>query len=475
MLRRMTNCHNSISHRLPPEILTAVASHLEDDNSLIAATYVCHFWRSALISSPRLWSRLTFENERRAVMFLERSRSAPVFVNLASNYKPSEVLRASLTGVTDRLVALRGAHIPFLEELLVQPLPILRKLDVVTSGDLPSVSSLATTNLSRPLFHLPHLTHFSFKLCRCLGSAVTTTMGDGLLDFLRGCPQLEVAFFGYGDQYADIGFTTDEVSTQAVSLPSLRSFTHESPVDTVYIGLFNRLSLPPTCDVEFTIRDKFFVEKPWNRSFPTLRDSPYLSDVKTIKIAFHMRSGGSTLVKTSFLNSRNMRISFNRLSDASPYSNSVWATETFLHFLGGSKMARSVETLHFERCPVSPAQGHFTPRLAKQLQKLRNLKTLVLWKCNPVFFLRNPYPPAAWCPRVEKLVICPILSVDPQGESDVSTLVRDVALLRPKHAAPLKTVTLFVRDAERLLLTCGGLIKKLRSCVESVEILESSV
>ena len=459
----MKNYHNSVSHRLPSEILAAVASHLEDDKSLIAATYVCHFWRSALISSPRLWCHLTFENERRTVAFLERSKSAPVSVDLRGNSDPSETVRESLMGITNRLTALRGAHVPFLDELLVKPLPMLKRLNVVTSGGLP-------TNLGRPLFHVPHLTNFSFKLCRCSGSAVTTMMGDSLLDFLRSCPQLEVVHFGYGDLGTDIGFTTDEASTEAVSLPRLRSFTHESPVDTIYIGLFNRLSLPPTCDVEFTIRDIFFIDKPWNYGFSTLRDPSYLSDVKTVRIAFHPRGGGSTMVKTTFSNSKNMRISFSRLSISSTYSNTVWVTEKFLDFLGASGMARSIETIRFEGCPVLPQQGHFPPRLIKPLQKLGNLKTLVLWRCNLAFFLRNPCPPATWCPRVENLVICPI---HPWEESDVLRRVRDIAVARQKRATPLKIVTLFVRDAEKLSLTCGELIEELRRCVGSVEVVVS--
>ena len=475
MLRRMTNYHNSISHRLPPEILAAMASHLENDESLLTATYVCHFWRSALISSPRLWSHLTFENERRAAVFLERSRSAPVSVDLRTNNEPSEAVMKSLVGITNRLTSLRGAHVPFLDELLVQPLPILRNLDVVTSGTFPSVVSLASTNLGRPMFHVPLLTRFCFKLCRCSGSAVTTRMGDGLLDFLRSCPQLEVIHFGYGDQGADIGFTTNEASTKAVSLPRLRSFTHESPVDTIYIGLFNRLSLPPTCEVEFTIRDIFFIEKPWNCGFPTLRDPSYLSDVKTVKIAFHAQKRGTTMVKTTFSNSKNMKISFNRLSISSTYSNSVWVIEKFLNFLGGSEMARCIETLHFEGCPILPRQGHFTPRLTKSLMKLGNLKTLVLWQCNPAFFLISPCSPAVWCPRIERLVISPVTSTRPWEESDVSRRVRDIAVSRQKHATPLKTVTLVVQDTERLLLTCRGVIEELKSCVGSVEIVESSV
>jgi len=92
----MINYHDSWIHCLPPEILDAMASHLEDDKSLVAATHVCHLWRTALLSSPRLWSYLDFDYEKRAMVFLERSKSSPVTVDFTESKNLSEVVRRTL-------------------------------------------------------------------------------------------------------------------------------------------------------------------------------------------------------------------------------------------------------------------------------------------------------------------------------------------------------------------------------------------
>ena len=462
MLRRVRNCRYSAAHRLPPETLGVMASYLEDDKSLIIATHVCYFWRSALISFPRLWSHLSFKNERRALMFLERSKSAPVSVDLDGNNTPSEIARESLKRITKRLTALRAVHFPFLDELLIQPLPILRYLHVVAFGGLPPIRPLAATNLGR-------LTVFCFTLCNCTGLEVPPGIGDSLLDLLRSCPLLEAAFFGYGERGADIEFTTDEESTEVVSLPFLRSFVHESSVDTIYTGLFNRLSLPPTCEVAFTITDFLPVSGPWSHGFPTLRGTLHLSGVNTVKIAFQAQDKDFTMVRVMFLNSKHTNISLNKLTIPPTHHYSAWQVKNIVDFLGSSGIARSVETLHFEHCPMLPPQRS----IADSLLKLSRLKTLVIWQCNATPFLELPPLPAVWCPLVEELVICPLFPRDLREpiESGVLKQVRDIAVSRKKHAVPLKTFTLIFRDAERLLQTCGRQIEELMCCVESVEVL----
>ena len=118
-LCRMINCHDSRAHYLPPELLVAVVFHLKDVASLLAATQVCHFWCTALLSSPGLWTSLDFANKKRALAFLERSKSTPrIDVD-----NPSAVVKESLNGVTARMTTLRAAHNSFLDELLDRPMP----------------------------------------------------------------------------------------------------------------------------------------------------------------------------------------------------------------------------------------------------------------------------------------------------------------------------------------------------------------
>lgn len=408
-------------------------------------------------------------------MFLERSKLAPVSVDLIGDSAPSEIVVESLMRISYRLTSLRSLRtdqdLPFLKELLIKPLPILKNLDVATSGSLFS-GSLAATSFDRPIFNIPQLTNVCFKSIGP-GFVDAPRVGDGLLNFLRGCPMLEVASFNYGDQKhlnRDIEFTTDEKSTEAVSLPCLRSFTHESPVDLIYTGLFNRLSLPPTCDVAFTITDSASQSK-WEDGFSTLRDSPYFFNVKKVRLALHDQNEGSLTVKATFLNSKNMRISLNRRR-SSPYSAySLSAVESFLDFLKKSEMAYSIESLRFEHYWVDMSETYSPQGLTIPLQGLRDLKTIVLsGRCAPAFFLLKPPEDGVWCPNVENLVIY----LD-SPEWNGLERVLNIAMSRREPATPLKTVTLFLKEeSETLLQTRREQLEGLRRWVGSVEVIQSN-
>lgn len=460
----MTNYHDSFTLRLPPEILTTAASYLGDDASLIAATQVCHFWRSTLISSPYLWSHLTSDwNMQRTLMFLERSKSAPISVHLTGSVGSWGV---SLMGLRDRLTSLRATDTPSLDQLLIKPLPVLRNLDVVASGYLSYVRTLAATD------PVPRLTKFYFKLNpRRPGDEATHRTGDNLLDFLRSCPLLEVVFFSYGDPDRDIEFTIDGGCTEPISLSFLRSFTHESPFENVHVGLFNRLLLPPTCHVTFAITDSIVLNR-WVRGFPPLRDPSYLFDVKKVEVAFHYQKGRFTTVNATYLNSRNAKISLNRLANSPHPNNTVWVIDNFLDFFGSSTAVRSAEILHFKCCQVFPPPGYVPRGLTRPLRELGSLKTIVLSGGSPAFFLVNPPRPAVWCPRVENLVVSldfPTPHPEPM-ERDVLERVCGIAMSRREHATPLKTVALFLPEAGPQSQTRRVLIELLRRRVESVEV-----
>jgi len=164
----MINHHDSPTHCLPPEALAAVASHLGANASLITATHVCHFWRTTLLSSPRLWSHLDFKNEERALVFLGRSKSTPLGINLTGACGPSEVVRELLNEIATRVTTLWAGHGPFLDELLTHPMP---KLEVLKINDsirlppkapayLPSLTSLVISGFDPLRFHAPVLTSF---------------------------------------------------------------------------------------------------------------------------------------------------------------------------------------------------------------------------------------------------------------------------------------------------------------------------
>ena len=481
MLRRMINYHDSILHRLPPETLATIAYYLPDNRSLIIATCVCHLWRSTLLSTPRLWSYLTFENEQYGLVLLARTGSVPVTVDLTGNRVPSQAVRGSLKRIVNRVITLRGAYSMFLDELLADAPPTLTDLDIIQSLDrqwkqtmryLPSLKSLSITDLSCHFFHAPHLTNLFFKLTRY----VPTTGGleNHLINLFQSCLLLEVIFLSYG--YSPVYFGFMDGKAFVIHLPHLRSFTHESPSDAVHVRLFNRLSLPPACDVALAIKtsNTRFDEGPWEHGFPAPPEPSYLSDIKVVKITTDVEGGSSRITfKTELFSSKSRRVLFSVESHSSnfdPFS----AVKQLLDFLESSGVARSIENLHFERYPGHTLEQSAAPDLTSRLQRFRMLKSLVLLRCNPQFFLWNTSPRGGWCPNIEKLVIdpLPLRSWGPMGR-DVLEKVRQIAVSRHCDGNPLKTVILFFQDPKALLEESRELVEDLNGCVGSVQILES--
>ena len=460
----LTSYEVSALHRLPAKFLAIVASHLEDDESLITAARVCHLWRSTLLSTPHLWSYLTFEEEWRGLIFLERSKPVPVSVDLIGNNRPSETVKKSLKGITDRLIALRAEPTIFLDELLTKPLPNLRILDIAASGAFPFV------NRGCVLSHLRNLTNFSFTL-RHPDLVGTPGLGDNLLQFLRDCPLLQVAFFSYDAIENDLEFTTE-----AVSLPFLRSFTHESPSEEIPVGLFNRLSLPPTCNCTFEIQNKLFkrIFFPWDHGFPTIHDRSYLSDAKTIKITFDVEDEDLIMIKVKFMNHKRTKVTLKRLTIRRVCPSLAEVLKGILDFLNESDIVRSIVTLHLEYCPVFPPKERDVLDLPELLREFHSLQTLVFWQCDPFLFTtEGPFLPVASLLQFRELVICPAFARHPQESMELQVLkvVRDAAVSRKDHSTPLKTVSLCFQEAE--LPSHGDLIQELKSCVGLVKVFRS--
>ena len=449
-LRRTINHHDSRIYRLPPEILATVASHLEDDESLVTATRVCHLWRTTLLSSPRIWSHLDFENEQRALVFLERSKSTPLVVDLVDTDDPSEVARKSMNEIATRTIALRADHGLFLDELLARPMPLLEVMEVTESEEpppkkpahLPSLTSLIISSFGPLLFHAPLLT--SFHLAYDPIDPSEEWKAGILLDFLQSCPLLEAIFLR-----CEVHPDSDKV----VSLPFLRSFTHESPCAQYQLYLFDRLFLPSTCRVVLANDVTGYLSDPWTLGIPALRDSSYLSDIKTIKISARSRDPGESHVtfRTEFVNSTHKTLSFNRISC---YSNNLsdYSHRGFWGFLGGVRIG-SVETLCFDHYQV---HTHFT--LAEELRKFRNLKTLVLAECNVILSLN----------RASSFPTDTLVVYSRHGARRVHTnppRVQEFAASRKKAGYPLKAVTLVYPFAK----LPPSELEELKSCVGSVK------
>jgi len=464
-LRRMINHHDSWTHRLPPEMLVEVASHLEGYPPLIAATHVCHLWRITLLSSPRLWSYLNFANEERGLAFLERSKSAPLSVNLMGLGEPTKIVRESLKKITTRVTMLWATHDPFLDELLAQSMPKLETMEIIDSRELtpkkpthlPSLKSLTITGFDPLRFHAPILTSFHLTQESTVNHQGWTTAV--LLNFLQNCPLLEVVYLCC-DMHSD--------SDEFVSLPLLRSFTHESLLDEYQLCLLDRLSLPSTCLVVLVIDVTEHQSNPWIPGLPTPHDSSYLSDIRTVKIAarsYDQDSDEDCLRFTiELVSSTRKAISFDRVSCYSEYPT-FFSHEGFLDIFENVETG-SVETLCFDRYPVlTPlAQLQVTPEyIAQGLCNFRNLKTLILLDCDIILSLDG----LASCPTIDTLIVHSLRFTDPSGTSIINR-VEVFAVSRKRAGSPLRALTLVFPFANPLPLE---LIERLASCAGRVEVL----
>ena len=451
----MINHHEARTRRLPPEILVEVASHLEDDASLVAATHVCHLWRAIFLSSHRLWSNLDFSNEERALAFLERAKSGPLSVSLPGDIDPSEVVKGSLNEVSTRVTGWWAAFDSPLDEI---PMPNLEALEITDSSvlwpkkpiHLPSLVSFVMMGYGPLLFHTPLLTSFHlYHPARPLRD---------LLNFFRNCPLLEFAFISCET------LDTHPASDEVVSLPLLRSFTHASPRDRYQLHLFDRLSLPSTCPVVLRIDVTQYGSNPWIPPLLPPINSSCLSDIMAVNISAHssyldIREHHSTF-KIEFVDSTHRTITFDRISYHGGHP-SHFSHRGFLD-IPESIETGSVETLCFNRYPTRAHRTipQVTPEyITHGLRRFRNLKTLIL--ANSV--IASLLGDISLCPAVDALVVYSSrfshVPVGYKAGPDPLCQVQKFALSRKEAGTPLKTLTLVFPFAEPLpseleLLTC---------------------
>jgi len=461
----MINHHESHTHRLPPEMLVAVASHLEYDTSLIAATHVCHLWRVTLLSSSRLWSHLDFANEERALAFLERSKSSPLSVDIVELEEPTEIVKESLKKVATRVTALWAAHDSFLDELLAQFMPELEALEIIDVFEpppkkpthLPSLTSLVISGFDPLQFRVPLLT--SFHLTHDPGSDSMEWAAGILLDFFRNCPLLEDVILSC-DVYLD---SSDGV----ISLPLLRTFAHESLCDESQLRLFDHFSLPSTCRVVLVVNATKRHYGPRIPGLPTPRDSSYLSDIRTVKIATHSDYMGAnkdrSTLKIDLVNSTLRAISFGRILWSHEHPSAL-SRQGFLDIFENVETG-SVETLCFDHYPtITPYEAlKVTPEyVAQGLFKFRNLKTLILVGCDIIPCLGG----LSSCPSVDTLVVHFMYLADPFG-SGVISKVEELAVSRKGTGTPLRVLTLVFPPSTKV---CLVELERLTSYVGRVEV-----
>ena len=124
-------------NKIPPETLALIATFLNPGRQLIDATAVCQHWRATLLSSPRLWNRISCSTGDMFETYLKRSKSVPLKVQL---HDTSLRLLESLTPHISRLSSLTLVRVSFgasfdfepLTHHLGNPIPTLNEFGIIS-------------------------------------------------------------------------------------------------------------------------------------------------------------------------------------------------------------------------------------------------------------------------------------------------------------------------------------------------------
>jgi len=202
------------------------------------ATQVCRDWRSALISSPSLWTCFQFQSSYdpdRTLTYLERSKSAPIDVCINTS-RDLDVLKylAPHIARTRSLIIRASYGVDDATLLLCNPAPLLQHLEIHAFGGIIHLSNdflgrqapslrFIRFNYIYPKLEtlppLPNLTEFHLSLPSGTGPL---RMG-ALFRFFSGSPLLQKIGIDVRDQTVQ-----DSSLDQVISLESLVELDYTS-------------------------------------------------------------------------------------------------------------------------------------------------------------------------------------------------------------------------------------------------------
>ena len=469
MLRRHINSLQPPVYRLPPDVVSEIASHLKPEADLIRLSHVSYGLRAALLSQPSLWSYVDVKHKARAHEFFARSKQAPLRVNLV---KDDSRGFSPLYSYRERVVSLEMCNCAAQKKsVFSKPMPALRRLEIVgndhedededegsywertedkTSWSLPSVTTLIVHDVTSIPLRAPHLTRLKFR-----ENEDMTTI-DKLLDFLDNCPLLEDIDISYSNE-------TSSSRNQLVSLPNLRSYT-QTMHDAYYtLGLFDMLSLPPFCSVTATCRVSDSKNIKAAEIAPPFRNLDYLAGITRIKLRTTRTSAGKIIGALELVNSKGTKVCSERLvyfRDSPWYSKRV--TEDGIHdnlnlahlrCLQGLD-ARSAEMLCLQGFRLWDGEGQAVDTVKYALDCLRGISTLILsgTTVKPCLLALDTDPGASDCLRRSPPVRTLIIHLDftNTGWDDILLTLLIVAQRRKAAGSPFRTVSLFLLDGSGL-------------------------
>jgi len=220
-----------------------IFKHRCHDDDLVAATHVCRYWRSSLISNPTLWTRLQFPGDTgRIHTYFERSKPVPINVYMdlwvTSTNAVSELVAPHVGRVGSLTIHGTVIHVRMiLSHLFCGPAPSLQHLEILgTTGDdleptdaswlpadflrqhgpaLRSLSFISVLPTFESDLPLPNLTRFKLSLPYARPFRV-----NALFKVLSNLPQLREASI-------DVPTTViEDIPSGVVSLESLETLKY---------------------------------------------------------------------------------------------------------------------------------------------------------------------------------------------------------------------------------------------------------
>jgi hypothetical protein len=480
MLRRDINHLQSPLYRLPHELFPEVAYQLEDEADLVNLTHVSHRLRVVLLSHPSLWSHLDFTHATRAFAFLERSKVAPLRVNLARitsvALDPVELLRQHGT----RILSLNLHNCDSQLALLSHPVTSLRRLEVQDANDrrcvfnshvswkafgnmamwiLPSLTSLILDHASPTTFIVPNLTRFKF---RDTTSLITI---DQLLGFLDACTLLEHIEISYDAQSASGRY-------QLVSLPNLRTYTQTMLGDVYTLEVLDMLSLPSSSSVTLVCRG---VHTEAAEILPRFRNPEYLAEIKRARLGSQIDPDNGWMIGLlEFVNTKGMRVCLER--SKLPLSlESLVEDELSLAQLKclGDLDTRSAEILSIDGYGLVGGVTTSVHAIRDALYCLGNVTTLILSRCDEETCLLALDPDGArQLPPVHTLIIQTFDLSIITGRNTLQTLLT-IAQKRKTAGFPFRSVSVILRGVHNPTQVREfeeAELGELRGCIEKFEL-----
>jgi len=424
-------------NRIPPEVLTLIPDSSEKsykNRGVIPLTHVCRAWRKVFISHSPLWTHFDCKNADKMRVYLERSRSSPISLqmhrkgDLSPHHPLFQVIPHAATRLKTLSVRTSPENIGHIITHLSRPSPPLQYLSIdcgpglgskpvlttaLFDGNLSSLRDLCLLNVhtALPWRNMVNLTSFTLGYTSPRGVSI-----GQILDFLESAPRLESVELRYATP------TSGAQDGRLVSLPCLKSMRIRKGEPCSL--LLDHLLVP--VGAELAIRADSIalrLERHLPRSLDNLGN---LSGSMEINLNFEefrpkaRFSGPNGQVSVAF---------------QFPRVNLTFPVLEYLAWIDTSKT---------ERLEIKNGDSPSRDLAHRALLRMKNLRTLSLSRCQNSHFIHALHPDtgsseAVVCPKLEELIFVPRIT----GErTDIENLT-DMTTARALCGATLKTIRFF--------------------------------